>query len=49
MIQIDPQVISAIIDVPVLPISANPFTKVMEPPTLDQLRDYFQAHPQGHE
>jgi len=31
VIQIDPQVISAIIDVPVLPISACPFTEVMEP------------------
>lgn len=49
VIQIDPQVISAIIDVPVLPIFAYPFTEVMEPPTLEQLRDFFHAHPQGHE
>jgi hypothetical protein len=35
VIQIDPQVISAIIDVPVLLISASPFTEVMEPPTLE--------------
>jgi hypothetical protein len=45
ILQIDPQVISAIIDVPVLPVSASPFTKDMEPPTLEQLRDYFHARP----
>jgi hypothetical protein len=49
ILQIDPQVISAIIDVPVLPVSASPFTKDMDPPTLEQLRDYFHAHQQGHE
>jgi hypothetical protein len=48
MIQIDPQVISAIIDVLVLCISLNPFTEV-KAPTLEQLKDYFHAHPQGHE
>jgi hypothetical protein len=35
MIQIDLQVINAIINDPVLPILANPFTEVMEPPTLE--------------
>jgi hypothetical protein len=49
MLQIDPQVISDLIDVPVLPISASPFLEDMEPPTLEQLREYFHAHPQGHE
>jgi len=48
-IQIDPRVISSIIDVLVLPISTNPFTEVLEPPSLEQLRDYFDAHPQGDE
>jgi len=33
----------------VLPISANPFNEVLEPPTLEQLRDFFHAHPQGKE
>jgi hypothetical protein len=33
----------------VLTILANPFTKVMEPPSLEQLRDYFDAHPEGDE
>jgi len=49
ILQINPQVISDLIDVPVLPISASPFSEDMEPPTLEQLREYFHAHPQGHE
>jgi hypothetical protein len=48
LLQIDPQVINDLIDVPVLPISASPFSEDMEPPTLEQLREYFHAHPQGH-
>jgi hypothetical protein len=35
VIQIDPHVISVVIDVQVLPISASPFTGVLEPPTLE--------------
>jgi hypothetical protein len=35
ILQIDPQVFSPIIDVPVLPISTNPFSEDMEPPTLE--------------
>jgi hypothetical protein len=42
-------VISDLIDIPVLPISASPFSEDMETPTLEQLREYFHAHPQGHE
>jgi hypothetical protein len=49
MLQIDPQVISNLIDVPILPISASPFSEDMEAPTLEQLREYFNAHPQSHE
>jgi hypothetical protein len=49
MLQIDPQVISDLIDVPVLPISASPFSEDMEAPTLEQLKEYFNAHPHGHE
>jgi len=49
MLKIDPQVISDLIDVSFLPISASPFLKDMEAPTLEQLREYFNAHPQGHE
>jgi hypothetical protein len=47
--QVDPQVISRIIGVLVLPISGNPFNEVLNPPTLEQLRDFFHAHPQGEE
>jgi hypothetical protein len=46
-IQIDPQPISFIIGVPVLPIPANSFIYILEPPSLEQLRDFFGAHPQG--
>jgi hypothetical protein len=47
--QIDPQVISSILGVLVLHISASPFTEVVEPPTLEQLREFFHAVPQGEE
>jgi hypothetical protein len=40
---------SSIIDVPVLPILANPFIGVLEPPSLKQLRDFFDAHSHGDE
>jgi hypothetical protein len=35
IIQIDPQIISSIIGVPVLPISANLFIEVLEPPSIE--------------
>jgi hypothetical protein len=34
-IHIDPQIISSIIGVPVLPISASPFTEVLEPHSIE--------------
>jgi len=42
--QIDPQAINKIIGVPIQPISANPFSEVIEPPNIEKLRDYFDAH-----
>jgi hypothetical protein len=45
VIQIDPQVINRIIGVPVLHISGNPFNEVVEAPTLEDLREFFQAIP----
>jgi hypothetical protein len=33
----------------VLHILASPFTEVVEPPTLEQLREFFHAVPQGEE
>jgi hypothetical protein len=49
VLQIDPQVISMIIGVPVLHISASPFNEVVEAPTLEDLREFFNAIPQGKE
>jgi hypothetical protein len=49
IIQIDPQIIGSIIGVPVLPILANPFIEVLEPPSIEQLRDFLDAQPQGDE
>jgi hypothetical protein len=49
IITVDPQVISHIIRVPVLEISANPYNEVVLPPSLDDLREFFHAIPQGKE
>jgi hypothetical protein len=48
-ITVDPQVISNIIRVPVLEISASPYNEVVLPPSLDDLREFFRAVPQGVE
>jgi hypothetical protein len=48
-IQIDPQLISSIIDVPVLDISASPFLEILEPPSLEHIMDFFDAHPEDEE
>jgi hypothetical protein len=49
LITIDPQVISHIIRVPVLEISASPYNEVVLPPSLDDLKEFFRAVPQGKE
>jgi hypothetical protein len=49
VIMVDPQVISQIIGVPVLQISASPFNEVLVAPSLDDLREFFHAIPQGEE
>jgi len=49
IITVDPQVISQIIGVPVLQQSANPYNEVVLPPSLDDLKEFFQAVPQGEE
>jgi hypothetical protein len=49
LIIVDPQVISHIIRVPVLEISASPYNEVVLPPSLDHLREFFHAIPQGEE
>jgi hypothetical protein len=48
LITVNPQVISHIIQVPVLMISANPYNEVVLPPSLD-FREFFHAIPQGEE
>jgi hypothetical protein len=49
LIAVDPQVISHIIRVPVLEISASPYYEVVLPPSMDDLREFFHAIPQGEE
>jgi hypothetical protein len=49
IITVDPQVISYIIRVPVLEISASPYNEVVLPPSLDDLREFFHAIPHGEE
>jgi hypothetical protein len=49
IITVDPQVISHIIRVPVLEISASPYNEVVLPPSLDDLREFFHAIPHGEE
>jgi hypothetical protein len=49
IITVDRQVISHIIQVPLLEISASPYNEVVLPPSLDGLREFFHAIPQGEE
>jgi hypothetical protein len=49
IITVDPQVISHIIRVPVLEISASPYNEVVLPPSLDDLREFFHDIPHGEE
>jgi hypothetical protein len=49
IITVDPQVISHIIRVQVLEISASPYNEVVLPPSLDDLREFFHAIPHGEE
>jgi hypothetical protein len=49
IITVDPQVISHIIRVLVLEISASPYNEVVLPSSLDDLREFFHAIPQGEE
>jgi hypothetical protein len=46
---VDPQVISQFIGVLVLQISASPFNNFVLAPSLDELREFFHAIPQGEE
>jgi hypothetical protein len=48
-IQIDPQLISAVIGVPVLLVPGLPLPEGVEAPSIDYLLDFFEARPQGEE
>jgi len=48
-IQIDPQLISAVIGVPFLPVSGVPFPPGDETPSIDFLHDFFGTRPQREE
>jgi hypothetical protein len=48
-IQIDPQLISAVIRVPVLPVPGVPFPDGVEAPSMDYLLDFFGTRPQREE
>jgi hypothetical protein len=49
IITVDPRVISHFIGVPVLETSGSPYNEVVLPPSLDDLREFFHAVPQGEE
>jgi hypothetical protein len=49
IITVDPQIISHFIGVPVLQLSDSPYNKVVIPPSMDDLREFFHAAPQGEE
>jgi hypothetical protein len=48
-ITVDPQIISQLIGVPVLQISGSPYNEVVIPHSLDDLKEFFHAVPQGEE
>jgi hypothetical protein len=48
-ITIDPQIISQFIGVPVLPMPGSPYNEVVIPPSLDDVKEFFHAVPQGKE
>jgi hypothetical protein len=49
IITVDPQIISHFIGVKVLDMPASPYNEVVLPPSLDDLREFFHAIPQGEE
>jgi hypothetical protein len=46
---VDPQIMSQFIGVPVLQILGSPYNEVVIPPSLDDLKEFFHAIPQGEE
>jgi hypothetical protein len=48
-ITVDPQIISHFIRVPVLELPGSPYNEVVLPPSMEDLREFFHAVPQGEE
>jgi hypothetical protein len=49
IITVEPQIISHFISVPVLDLPGSPYNEVVLPPSMDDLREFFHAVPQGEE
>jgi hypothetical protein len=49
IITVDPQIISHFIGVPILDLPGSPYNEVVLPPSMDDLREFFHAVPQGEE
>jgi hypothetical protein len=49
IITVDPQIISHFIGIPVLELPGSPYNEVVLPPSMDDLREFFHAVPQGEE
>jgi hypothetical protein len=49
IITVDPQIISHFIGVSVLDLPGSLYNEVVLPPSLDDLREFFHAVPQGEE
>jgi hypothetical protein len=49
IITVDPLIISHFIRVPVLELPDSPYNEVVLPPSMDDLREFFHAVPQGEE
>jgi hypothetical protein len=47
IITVDPQILSQFIGAPVLDLPASPYNEVVLPPSMDDLREFFHAVPQG--
>jgi len=49
IITVDPQIISHFLGVPVLELPGSPYNEVVLPPSMDNIREFFHAVPQGEE
>jgi hypothetical protein len=49
IITVDPQIISHCIRVPVLELPGSPYNELVIPPSMEDLREFFHAIPQGEE